>query len=273
MNKRTEVLTLAILLIAGLAVAGPASAVPAVNPGIDLWETQPGTVIDFSDNPLPAGFFPGCPSPFAGQVPVSGDPIAADKALGTSDTILQRTGIINFDATGKGSTTLVMAALCVKNGGWVDPCGRTWTVKARLSAVQAPGSITAVVTSASGGSFTADFTVKADVIFTSGATSLTTTDSLRMVTTGGAWQYAPPAGAVVVSGNVNVDSNCDGALDKVLPGTSNFFPTAATHSGPHPTKPPKPCNVQPASPRNAVPAPAPTPIKCAVIEVPAEPAN
>ncbi|HEX4955902.1 MAG TPA: hypothetical protein VF017_21145 [Thermoanaerobaculia bacterium] len=251
-----------VAVIALLCCAGVAQAQVPVNPGIDLWETQAGTYANFADNPLPAGFFPGCALPFAGQVPLVGDPIAADKAIGTSDTIVQRTGTINFGTTGTGTTGLVMAALCLKNTSWVDPCGGAWGVKVRLSTPQVVGSLTATLSSASGGSFSTNLTAKGDVIFSNGGTNLTATDTINL-SGSGLWQYTPPPGAVVVSGPVMVDSNCDGTLDKVLPGTSNFFPGSVTHTGPHPVKPPKPC--QDTVPTNAVGRV----IKCAVVADPA----
>src|SRR4051812_37935201 len=86
---------LAILGTLAVLLAVPAFAGDAViTNGIDLWRTPPagGTFVDFSKEPLPAGFF--CPNsaPFTDKVVLRGVPIKTKpaNALREADTIIQR---------------------------------------------------------------------------------------------------------------------------------------------------------------------------------------
>lgn len=222
-----------------------------VNRGLDLLWSQSGTAVDFSDNPLPADFL-GCD--FDGQIPLHGVPIVADKFMGNTDTVLAR---LNTVPGGEGITQLLIVALCLKKDGWVDPCGQTWDVKVRL----APGGqqITYLQMTASG-VFDAWVSVNGEVTFTN-QDSLevrTATDYIDLITYGAGWSRTPGLLDVVVSGPVNIDTDCDGTPDLYVPfGTSNFFPNGiVNHSGPHPVRRAKnvlePGEVEPTEPTEPV---------------------
>lgn len=227
LNRRVLACSLTLALCALPAFA---QDVPA---GLDLLWTQPGTAIDFSDNPLPGGFFPGCGLPFAGLIPVNGVPIVADRALGNTDTVLVR---LNDVPGGEGDTQLLILALCLKKDGWVDPCGQTWDVTVRL----AGGQQITLLQMTAGGVFNAWVSVNGEVTFTDPINGdvLTTTDYIDLITYGAGWSYTPGPLSVVVAGPVTIDTDCDRTPDLYVPiGTSNFHPVGiVNHSGPHPVR-------------------------------------
>jgi hypothetical protein len=249
-------LATALLLVAFAAVA-PVSAQLTVLKGVDLFVSQSGTMVDFSDNPLPTNFF-GCGEKFAGTIALSGKPILADKQIGNADTIIQRLNDIPL-VGGSGSGSIRVAALCLKNNTWTDPCGHSWKVSVRLdqAATQPAGTINITQTSATGGTFGSSMTVLGEVSWSDGFTTLgPVADSVNLTSTGGCWSTSPGTGGLTVSNPLTVDSNCDGTLDKTLPGTSNFHPgwcpgtgttpptwTPIPHSGPHPVGAGKKCRI------------------------------
>src|SRR4029078_3530416 len=90
---------LVVALLRVLA-ALPASA-QNLRAGLDLFTTQQGAAVDFSNNPLPSGFCPGCSSVFNGSISLTGAPIAASKNLGKTDTIVSRLNATVFDTSGQ----------------------------------------------------------------------------------------------------------------------------------------------------------------------------
>lgn len=246
---------LAVLAMAWLPVT--AGATGPVLAGIDLFASANGTGINFSDNPIPAGFFPGCSTGFAGFIPMKGKPIAASPLINPADTIITRLQTANI-TVGQSATIQIQAtAICLVNNAWVDPCGNTWKVSARLATAQGLGSMTIIHSLPSGGTFNSSLPVNGEVTFTDGVTTLgPVADRITMTQTGACWSHTPGPGAITVTGPVTIDRNCDGALDTTLPtGTTNFFPgwcppasgtgnptqQTITHSGPHPVTPPIKC--------------------------------
>lgn len=282
-------------VLIGLALVLALAALPAsaqnLRAGLDLFTSQQGSAVDFSNNPLPSGFFPGCGSGFNGSISLTGAPIAASKNLGQTDTIVSRLDPTVFNGSGQGSTRLQITALCLKNNAWADPCGHTWKVSVRLdpSATQPIGGMAIQRTGAQGGTFGSSFSVLGEVSFTDGSTSLgPVADSITLTTTSACWSYTPGTPSVSVAGPVTVDTDCDGTPETVLPGTSNFHAgwcpgpsgptwTPVTHDGPHPVGPAKPCptpahdDVPAASGLKAAIAPAPVPQPICAEPLPVEP--
>jgi hypothetical protein len=252
----TGVGALALVLCLG---AGQAAAQDVIH-GLDLLTSQPGTAADFSDNPIPGGFF-GCSYGFNGSIPLGGDPIRGDQNLYSTDTMLRRR---NDVAGGTGPTGLQIIGLCLKNKAWVGPCGNVWKVQVRLD----PGRQQPITqlnmwrVSSSGGSFDAELRVLAEVLFTNVANGTVLgpiTDDVVLVTQGSAWRYTPGPYDVVVNGPLRFDVLCDGSLAGYSAyGTSNFFPGGSSgivyHQGPHPVKPAVKCN-----PGGTIPTPTPAP--------------
>jgi hypothetical protein len=279
---RWQVLT-ALVALAAL----PASA-QNLRAGLDLFTSQQGSAVDFSNNPLPSGFFPGCGLGYNGSISLTGAPIAASQNLGKTDTIVSRLNSTVFNASGQGTAQLRITALCLKNNAWTDPCGQTWKVAVRLaSAAQPIGGMAILRTSAQGGTFGSSFSVLGEVSFTDGFTNLgPVADSILLKTTSACWSYTPGTPSVTVTGPVTVDTDCDGTPETALPGTSNFHAgwcpgpsgpptwTPVTHDGPHPVGPAGPCKTttHDADADTAMVEPAPGPVQAICAEaLPVEP--
>ena len=247
-----------VLFAAVLALAPVvAGASGPVLKGIDLFASATGTGINFSDNPIPGGFFPGCGTGFAGFIPMKGKPIAASPGINPADTIISRLQDANITVGQQATIQIQATAICLVNNSWVDPCGGTWKVSARLAPGQALGTMTIVHSVPGGGTFNSSLPIKGEVTFTNGVVTLgPVADNITMAQNGACWSHTPGSGAITVTGPVTIDANCDGALDTTLPtGTTNFFPgwcppasgtgaptkSTINHSGPHPVTPPIKC--------------------------------
>src|SRR4029077_4858333 len=107
-----------VLLVASFATSAFA-ADRAIQNGIDAWATKGdgSTFYDFSQHPIPAGFF--CPgsAPFAARVAFQGGPVVTGtpKALGNTDTIVQRLDDAVFDKHGVAVTRTQVRALSFKS--------------------------------------------------------------------------------------------------------------------------------------------------------------
>lgn len=249
MFKRS-ILGMSIVALALVAASAPAHAGTAVQPGVDLWISQNGTLVDFSSsgNALPFNFF-GCGDQFSGTISLSGRPITATPGITPTDTVIRR---FNTVPNPTGSTPIQIQALCAGNNNWVDPCGNSWNVSVRLAqgVTQPFGSMTITHTSNLGGVFSSSFSVVGEVTWTDsfGNTLGPVTNSVTLNTTNACWSHTGGPGAITATSPLTIDANCDGALDTTLPGTSNFFPgwcppsggsgnptyTPVQHDGPHP---------------------------------------
>lgn len=233
----------ALMIVIGLGV-GPASAQDVIQ-GLDLLTSQVGTAADFSNNPIPPGFF-GCGAGFSGAIPLGGDPIRGSQNLYSTDTILDR---MNTVPGGTGGTGLRIIGLCLKNVSWAGPCGNLWKVYVRLdpNRQQPVTALNMQRVDSNGGTFDAELVVLSEVWFHNAYDSSDirgpVTDDVVLITTGATWKYNPGRNDVVVNGPLQFDVLCDGGLAGYSPyGTSNFFPgTVVNHSGPHPVKPAKEC--------------------------------
>lgn len=241
---------LGMTLVALALVVAPAFGATAVQPGVDLWVSQSGTLVDFSTsgNALPYNFF-GCGDQFTGTISLTGRPIAATPGINPTDTIIQR---LNTVPNPTGTTSVQVKALCLGNNAWTDPCGQTWNVSVRLAqgVTQPTGSMTITHTNNWGGVFSSNFSVLGEVTWTdsNGNTLGPVSNSVRLSTSNGCWSHTGGTGAITATSPLTVDANCDGALDTNLPGTSNFFPgwcppstsggnptwSPIQHNGPHP---------------------------------------
>ena len=76
-----------------------------IQPGVDLFSTPPGgaTFVDFSENPIPAGFFGPGSDPFVGQVDLQGVPLNQFDELFQADTVVQRLEPADLTQCGSGA--------------------------------------------------------------------------------------------------------------------------------------------------------------------------
>jgi len=254
--KRSLKLGVLCLVAATVLLIAPAQA-HDVTAGIDLWKTvgaNNATYVDFSMQTIPLNFFCNGYGGYMGTIALKGKAIAATKSLQGADTIIERT----TDENVNGDADMIVRALSLqgKTQFSAGVCGTTHTVKVRLdpNRRQDTTNINFVHSASTGGVFTADISVKGEVVFTevgSGVVRMIRND-IVMQTSNACWNHTTGTGGITVSGPVTIDTTCDGIPDLTLPGTSNFHagwcpppsgsgpPTSSTvnHTGPHPTKPP-----------------------------------
>jgi hypothetical protein len=249
-SPRVLVLVVLSLLLALPALAGSA----AITNGIDLWRT-PGngsTFVDFSQEPLPAGFFCASSAPFTGRVVFAGVPVKTQPAgvLGNADTVIQRLddapfakglavrplGIRQADGTLRqvdassfrgqemATTRLQVKAISFASTQPVRTGCGSFTVKASLAGAQPVTQMVILRDNEGGGRFYAPLSLNVKLTFTptGGGPALETVRQVRFPAKPlSVWSEAPSR-EVVYDSFVRVDSDADGAVDVMLPGTSNF---------------------------------------------------
>ena len=143
-------------------------------PGSDPWATHPGTTFqDFTDNPIPPGFFGPGSDPFLGRANFQGVPLGPD-LLGNTDTIVNRLDKANFGGpTGTDTVPIEIVALSLVSS---DPITVTynggqspelWDVQVGLSDVpQQQGTMTITQADANGGTYDANLFVIPKFTFT-----------------------------------------------------------------------------------------------------------
>ncbi|MEM9554467.1 MAG: hypothetical protein AAGC60_09420 [Acidobacteriota bacterium] len=239
-NQVQRALTIgAVFAVLLLWAAMPSFGEDVIRNGVDLWRTPAGySSLDFSDNPVPAGFFCSYSEPFTGRVVWTGVPLATQPkdSLNGTDTIVQRLDDAVFDDQGVATTRIRVRALSMAS---VEPihteCG-SFHVAVRLDDGEQPTTEMRIVREREGGgSFTSELALNVRLTFTpvKGGTPLELTQSTVLPgSTLGAWSSEPPRRAgdesgsafrKALSGFVTVDTNNDGLTDLTLPGVSNFY--------------------------------------------------
>jgi hypothetical protein len=104
------------MVVLALFLAIPTAAADRViYNGIDLWRTvsNGSTYVDFSKNPLPAGFFCHKSEPFSDRIGFKGVPVATNVpgGLGQTDTIVQRLDNAVFNKKGVAFTRIQVRSL------------------------------------------------------------------------------------------------------------------------------------------------------------------
>ncbi len=220
-----------------------------------------GAFLDFDDNTLPCvpvesscnPDFDSCNVAIQTGIVFRGLPLTSnDPGLSTTDTIVRRLATANLPNPGDSvNVPIQLLALSLissspitvtyndGSGGFVDTL---WDLRVCLSSNPQPTGTMAITRGAcpgGGGTFTSNFSVVPKFVFTpvpgGGATcpGPYTLDfgpagvpPIPFQTLNGRWfPTAPPALGLIEDpgGRSRVDGDCDGALDPVLPGTSNFF--------------------------------------------------
>lgn len=256
MNRRRLSSHIAILAGLALLLAVPALAGDAViTNGIDLWRTPAtgGTFVDFAREPLPAGFFCAGSSPFTGRVVFGGVPVKTKpaSALGEADTIIQRLDDAAFtkslpaihpfalrgtDGTvrrvgasffrGQEVATTRIQVKAISFAG-VQPvatgCG-SFEVKASLFGEQPITEMIIVRDREDGGRFFAPLALNVRLAFSpvAGGAPVEVVRSIEFPAKALSVWTDVPGRRAAFAGFVGVDSDADGAVDMMLPGTSNF---------------------------------------------------
>jgi|GEM_PF-557417 len=225
-------ITLCLTLLTLVVV--PLSA-QIIERGTDLWRT-PGngsTFASFAIEPLPAGFFCEGSSPFAGKVILRGAPVASEPpgVLGVTDTVIHRLDDAEFDANGVATTRIQMTAMAFEGVGVLrNECG-AFRVGVELDGVQPITEMKIVREEENGGRFIAPIHVNVNITFTPvdhGSEVLRVPRELRFGPSAQAvWSTRPDVGFTEV-GEFQVDTDNDGAVDTLLPGTSRAFFAGST---------------------------------------------
>jgi hypothetical protein len=223
-----------VLAILTLLLAAPSFAADRVIAnGIDLWKT-PGdgtSFADFSQEPIPAGFF--CPgsAPFTGRIVTKGIPIASSQpgGLGNADTIVQRLDNARFNKRGVATTRIQMRAMQFEGLTLIKTSCGVFKAFVQLDGEQPITTMQIVRDNEKGGRFSAPISVNVKFLFKPVDGVTTEVRELRQEV------RFPPArfqrwsdsrevsGGVVVNDSVKVDTDGDGTPDTLLPGTSNFL--------------------------------------------------
>lgn len=232
---RSRLGLLAVLLLIALPIF---AADQVIQSGIDPWRT-PGngkTFVDFSQNPIPAGFFCSKSAPFTGRVIFRGIPIVTGepRVLGKTDTIVHRLDDAVFDKNGVATTRVQMRALHLVS---VEPiktaCG-AYNVEVRLNGEQPITNMRIVRDNENGGRFFTPLAVNSKLVFTPvrGGSSeiLEIVDNVRFpINQGRPWaDHAASNQGVRWAGFVQVDTDNDRVPDTFLPGTSVNFVAGAS---------------------------------------------
>jgi hypothetical protein len=242
--RRARPWVVAVSLLAAPGVFAVPGGLPDILQGIDLW-TTPGTGVtrdDFSNNPIPAGFFDPGSDPFTGMVILQGQPLPdlggpTAPSLGGSDTVVRRLADAQLPTNGSQDTSPIESValslisvqpITVTYNGGQNP--ELWQVRLCLSGVapQPQGTMTLRRTCAQGGTLDTSLPVVPRVRFTRiGDGAVRNLDPAQQVVLGTSQERfvevpAPELQVHRIPPGAVTDGDCDGAPDAPLPGTSNF---------------------------------------------------
>lgn len=250
-NERGEAMhRKAILIVAVLAAFCLTGALTAaergvIYRGVDLWRTMEGdnTMLDFSENPIPAGFFCSASAPFTGRIGFQGVPLETSPAgvFGNTDTIIERLDDAIFDPRGVARTRIQMRALSMVSTAPLRTACGTYNVTVGLDGEQ-PVTIMEIFRDGSiGGYFLAPLDINVRLSFTPveagrGIPSTRTPTGeersyrpLQLVqlfrlapNRNAGWTFETGPGGVAHQDVARVDINGDGIPETDVPGTSNF---------------------------------------------------
>ncbi|HYO11732.1 MAG TPA: hypothetical protein VE685_00880 [Thermoanaerobaculia bacterium] len=229
MRNRTILSALVVSLLLGLS---PLSADPVIQRGIDVFSTlgDGKTFYDFSQRPIPAGFFCNRSKAFTGRVTFRGLPLATDprNGLGNIDTIVERLDDAPFDDQGIAATRIQFRALSLASIAPIKTACGAFHVYLSLHGQQRVTKMTILRTQESGGDFIAPLAVDVKMTFipvkparTRGARKLELTG--RVTFPGNPLPWSLAQSAVKGAGALIVDTNGDLIPDTRLPGPSNFL--------------------------------------------------
>ncbi len=233
-----RVRSLGIVLLLSTCATSAFAADRAIQNGIDIWSTKGdgSTFVDFARTPIPAGFF--CPgsAPFTTKVAFQGVPLVTDnvKALGNTDTIVQRLDDAVFDKRGVAVTRTQVRAISLRSVSPLETgCGQ-FDATVRLDGVQPVTQMVIRRETDQGGTFSGPLWLNVKVSFTpvgrASRESLEIPLEVRFpVKADYPWRIKTVA--PLPAGFVRVDTDGDGVADTYLPGTSNFFAGVSSAQG------------------------------------------
>jgi hypothetical protein len=225
-----RVRSLGIVLLLSTCATSAFAADRAIQNGIDAWSTKGdgSTFYDFSLHPIPAGFF--CPgsAPFTGKVVFQGVPVVTStpKALGNTDTIVQRLDDAVFDKRGVAVTRTQVRALSFKSMSPLQTTCGQFDATVRLDGVQPVTQMVIRRENQNGGTYSGALFLNVKVSFTpvgrASREALEIPVEVRFPAKA-SYPWRAKTVAPIPAGFVRVDTDNDGVADTYLPGTSNFY--------------------------------------------------
>jgi hypothetical protein len=225
-------IVLTILVSSLLLGLSPLSAAPVITRGIDVFTTPADgrTFSDFSQHPIPAGFFCKNSKAFAGKVAYKGLPLATNPpgALSGADTIIERLDDAAFDDKGTAATRIQFRALSLVSIAPLKTACGAFHAYVTLVGKQRITTMNIIRTQENGGDFIAPLAVDARVTFipvkpraNKAARKLELTRRFTFPATTVPWSLVPVQAKR--SNPLAVDTNGDLAPDTVFSDTSNFL--------------------------------------------------
>lgn len=216
-------------LLLGLS---PLSADSVIQRGFDVFTTvgDGKTFYDFSQNPIPAGFFCERSKAFAGRVDFKGLPLVTQTpgALGRADTIIERLDNAVFDDKGVGVTRLRFRALSLVSAAPIKTACGAFHVYVALAGKQRVTTMSILRTQEGGGTFIAPLAVDVRMTFIPVKPAQVRNPKKLELKAGFTfpaqplpWSFRSGVRARKTDA-VIVDTDGDLTPDTRLPGTSNF---------------------------------------------------
>jgi hypothetical protein len=229
LRHRTVLGLLAASFLLGFS---PLSADSVVQRGADVFTTigDGKTFYDFSQNPIPAGFFCERSKVFTGRVAFKGLPLATRTPGGLwgADTVIERLDNATFDAQGVGVTRLQFRALSLVSTAPIKTACGAYHVYVSLAGKQRVTTMKILRTQEGGGSFIAPLAVDVRMTFIPVKPARVKTTKKLEIKAGFTfpaqplpWSFRAGVQAKKI-GAVVVDTDGNLAPDTLVPGTSNF---------------------------------------------------
>src|SRR6185312_8092532 len=235
---KRSLLAISAVALAVLLVAPAFAAERVIYIGIDLWQTKGNgtTYRDFSKAPIPAGFFCAKSAPFTGKIIFRGVPVAANGALGVTDTIVQRLDDAVFNENGVAVTRLQVRALSFEGVAPIKTACGLFNVRVNLDGEQPITQMKIIRNDDNGGHFLSPIWVNVKLFFTPvtgrSREPLELSRKLRFAADPKAvWSDKPELLSKRAASVVKVDTDGDRLPDTYLPGPSNFIAGLRTPAG------------------------------------------
>jgi hypothetical protein len=221
---------LTVLLVILLAVPALAADRIIYN-GIDLWRTPSNgsTYADFTQTPIPAGFFCYKSEPYAGRIPFKGVPVATSVpgVLGATDTIVQRLDDAVFNRRGVATTRLQVRSLNFESLAPLKTACGDFDVKLALDGEQPITRMRIFRENDKGGRFVAPIAVNIKISFTPVGRPETEPLEIRKKVRfpplpNQRWTTLGTQSNTKALGFILADTDGDRVPDTYMPGTSNF---------------------------------------------------
>jgi hypothetical protein len=229
MKKSSVLAALVFSLLLGLS---PLAADPMIKHGIDVFTTPADgqTFYDFTQNPIPAGFFCRESEAFTGRIAFKGLPLVTrvPGQLRSTDTVVERLDDAVFNAHGTATTRLQFRALSLVSIAPLKTACGAFHAYVSLSGKQRVTTMNIQRTQQGGGNFAAPLAADIRLTFIpvkpvhgKNARKLSMTGRFIFPATSIPWSFTDGAKTL---NTVVVDTNGDQIPDRSLPGLSNFFP-------------------------------------------------